>query len=137
MKKFLAAALVLMLLCTPLALADNMMVHITAICDDPNHVGTYWQGLYAIGDLEIHDGDVIDLDVAKYEFYTEIGEYDSSPDIGSADTLYNVTENRLLKGFTVEQYVTVTENKGVYKGYWTEWYVRYDFIPVGYGVTLH
>jgi len=137
MKKFVAMLLLaVMLFSCSSAMAERMVVHITSLCYDTNRVGTKWAGTYMIGDTQIVDGMVVDLIPGEYQFYTEIGEYDMSPDIGVADTMYNVTANRLEKGFTVEQYLTVTENKGVYKGYWCEWYIYLDFSPIGDAMVL-
>ena len=138
MKKIVALTLVLLMLLTASsALAEKMIVHITALCYDTNHLGTRWAGSFRMGDVELMDGMILDLVPAQYEFYTEIGEYDSSPEVGYADDMYNVTKNRLQNGFTVEQYLTVTENKGIYKGYWCEWYVYLTFSPVGNATVLH
>lgn len=129
MKKFIALVIVLLLAAAP-AMADFMVVHMTSVCYDPNHVGTKWQAQYSVGGNQIFDGDIVEFFPGQYEFYTVIGEYDTTPDIGETVSTFNVTANRLTKGFTVEQVVTVTENHGVYKDYWTEWYVTYQFIPV-------
>lgn len=137
MKKIVCAVLALVLLMATSALGESMLVHITAVCYDLNHVGTNWQGYFSIGDLQVFDGDIVDLDVAKYLIYSEIGEYDATPDIGCVENEFNVTQNRLLKGFTVEQMLTVAENQGMYRDYWTEWYVTYEFIPVGYAYVLN
>ena len=123
MKKLVCIALALVLLFASSALGESMLVHITAVCYDLNHVGTNWQGLFSIGDLQVFDGDIVDLDVAKYLFYSEIGEYDATPDIGFVENEFNVTASRLLKGFTVEQMLTVSENQGMYRNYWNEWYI--------------
>ncbi len=138
LSKLLAVLLaaVLVLGCSS-ALADKMIVHITALCWDTNHVGTQWEGYYSIGGMQVFDGDLVDLKKGSYTFYTEIGDYESSPDVGSVETDFNVTSTRLKNGFSVEQYLTVTEDRGSYKGYWCEWFVYYDFIPVGTATVLH
>ena len=138
MKKLISLLLAALLAlgCTG-AVAENMIVHIHALCYDLNHIGTKWQAAYSIGGLEVYDGMVLDMEAATYDFHTEIGEYDTTPDIGTADSSFNVTASRLSKGFTVEQYLTVTENKGVYKDYWCEWYITYEFTPVGAAYVLN
>lgn len=137
MKKTIAALLaVLMLLTCAGACAESFMVHVTAICWDTNHVGTDWQGYWSVGGAQFYDGDIIEFFPGKYEFYTEIASIESSPDIGFADTEFNVTQNRLEKGFSVEQYLTVSEDKGSYKDYWCEWYITYEFTPVTYAAAV-
>lgn len=138
MKKLVAIVLaaVLCLSCAA-ALADNMIVHITAVCYDENHVGLNWAGAYSIGGMEITDGQVIDLYPQTYEVTATLGEYDRSPDIGTETNSFKVTANRLNNGFTVQQRVVVSENKGYYKDYWCEWYIYYDFSPVGNAIVLH
>jgi len=132
MKKLVAIILtVALLLCSVSAVAERMMVHIYALCYDTNHVGTDWAGNYYIGGYQIYDGDVVDLVVDSYDIYTIIFDGDRVPDFGEVTTSYKVTSSRLNKGFTVEQYLTVTEDNGMYKGYWNEWYVYYEFTPVG------
>jgi len=130
MKKVLCLVLVLLIAFTASAAAESFLVHISAICYDTNHVGKDWKGYFSIGGMQIFDGDVVELDMAKYEVYTEITDYDATPDIGYVQEKYNVTQNRLMKGFSIDQVVTVMENQGGYSGYWTEWYVSYTFIPV-------
>lgn len=131
MKKIIGLLALLTLLCVcTCATADNMLVHISAVNYDTNSVGTKWQGAFAIGDLPVRDGDVVDLYVGKYDLTSEIVDYDSTPDVGSTVTSVNVTASRLDKGFTATQSVIVTENSGTRKGYWTEWLVEFEFIPV-------
>lgn len=132
MKKIVALALVLALcLGVTSALADRMMVHVYALCYDTNHVGSEWNGYYSVGGYQVYDGDVVELNVDSYDFLTQIYDNDSVPDYGEALDTFKVTANRLNKGFTVEQYLTVTEDRGSYKDYWCEWYVYYEFTPVG------
>ena len=130
MKKILCLALVLAFAFSAAASAESMLVHISAICYDANHVGKDWKGYFSIGDYQIFDGDVIELDMAKYILYSEITDYDATPDVGFAEKSVNVTRSRLEKGFTVDQVLTVQENQGAYTGYWTEWYVSFSFTPV-------
>ena len=130
MKKVVILVLLISLFATG-AFADNMMVHISALCYDLNHVGYNWAGNFMIGDIQVRDGDVIDLYPGKYTFYAAMGEYDSTPDIGYAENVYNITDSRLRKGFTAEQIVQVYEDKGSYANYWCEWYIEYEFIPIG------
>lgn len=136
MKKIIICMLLALSLCTA-ALADEMMVHITSVCPDPNHVGTQWAAEYYIGDLRVYDGSIVDLDAAKYDLYTLIGDYDASPETGYAEDVLNVTQTRLDEGFSVEQYLTVKENQGRYRDYWCEWYITYTFIPIGGGIALN
>ena len=117
--------------------SENMIVHITALCYDTNHVGNKWTSAYFINETEILDGDILTLSAGKYDFSAEIVDNDSTPDIGTNVISYNVTANRLTKGFTVQFVVNVEENTGLYKGYWNEWYIYYDFMPVGDAVVLH
>ena len=129
MKKVLALLLVLLLVGVP-AFAESFVVHVTAYCYDPNHVGSKWEGRYFIGETEIKDCDIVQLFEGEYEITSEIGEYDSTPDVGTYTSKYNMTPTRLSRGFTVKQTVQVYENSGVYKGYWTEWFVEIDFVAV-------
>lgn len=138
MKKLIGLLLVLVLI-SSCAMAEMMMVHITATCYDTNGVGQYWKGNYAISGYQTFDGDVLDLNMGRYDFYTEIIDYDNSPDIGAITNSVNITANRLTKGFTVDQYLTVEENRGVHKGNWCEWYITWEFTPciVGTPFTIH
>ena len=138
MKKAIAILLTLVLcLGCASAMADRLMVHIYALCYDTNHVGSKWEARHYIGGNEIFDGDVVDLDINQYDITTTIGTLELSPEEGTVVTSYNVTGNRLTKGFTVDQYLTVTEDKGIYKGNWCEWYVYYTFTPVDNALVLN
>ena len=138
MKKLVALILALALcLCASASLADRMMVHVYALCYDTNHVGSVWAGNYYIGGVQVYDGDVIDLDMDSYEFYTQIYDGDTVPDMGEVVSTNKVSASRLSKGFTVKQYLTVTEDKGSYKDYWCEWYIYYELTPVADAYVIH
>lgn len=139
MKKLLSLALVicLVLICGT-ASAEWMMVRITAKCADTNHVGASWYGVYSMGGAELRDGDIVDLVEGTYDFTTQIYDSDAKPDVGEATDSCKVTANKLNKGFSVSQYLTVTEDRGYYKNYWCEWYITYEFEPVtGWEVIIH
>ena len=130
MKKLICLVLVFAFMLSAGAMAESMLVHISAVNWDTNYVGKEWVGTFSIGGTKICDGDVVELGMGKYDLYTEIADMDSKPDVGSEQKTVNITENRLIKGFSVDQVITVAENQGFYSGYWTEWYVTYTFIPV-------
>ena len=140
MKKLLCALLCLTLaLLSVSALADPMLVRITAKCADQNHVGTGWYGVYTMGDVEIRDNDVIDVVAGTYDFTATIADTEAAQDVGMVTDSYKVTANRLTKGFTVSlDKVDVMEDRGTYKGYWCEWYVTIDFEPLaGWEAVIH
>lgn len=135
MKKIVMVLLILSLMITP-ALAEYMLVHVTATCYDLNHVGTEWYGYYYIGDYQTYDGDIVDLGPYTYDFYTMIFDSDANPDVGEVSSSFNVTSNRLSKGFTVTQVLSVMEDAGTYRGNWCEWYIDYTFEPVAGAGTV-
>ena len=60
---------------------------------------------------------------------TEVLEDDSYPDIGTKETEKKISANDIKKGFEVVVTVTVTENKGRYKGNSAVWEITYTFKP--------
>ena len=139
MKRILTVLILcVMVLTLPAAsIADRMIVHVTCASSDASYIGTDWEGYYQLGDYQFMDGDIFELDVGPIDVYTRITDYDSSPDIGEVSSTYNVTANRLLKGFTVEQVLQVTEDKGRNRGYSATWYIYYDFSPVTDCLVIH
>lgn len=137
MKKLIALFAVLALMLPAAALADRMAVHITCCSYDAAAIGSNWAGEYQLGEYQLFDGDVFDIPLGDLEVFTRITDWDSSPEYGEVYTVYNVTRNRLNKGFTVEQEVQVVENGGRYKGYYATWYIYYDFTPVADCIVIH
>ena len=108
--------------------AREMMITIDAYCDDTNGVGDDWYAYYEINGYEVQSGDTITLCPGdELIVYTEMIEDEQFPDIGSRETSHIVTESNLQKGFRMNQTVTVTEDRGVYKDYSCIWKVTYSF----------
>lgn len=110
----------------------QMQVTITAECYDENGVGDEWYEYYELNGYEMFSGDYIDFALGDtFELFSQITERDVlSDDIGTCAEYYEVNRAMLTNGFTIDQYLTVTEDSGRYKGYWCEWYIHFDFIPV-------
>lgn len=115
----------------PMPSQGYMTVRITAVCEDYNHVGDEWYLYSALDGNEIQDGDTLYMYAgSKFDLYTQMTEYDvSGSDVGYYDDQYSLSKTKLNKGFVIDQVVYVYEDKGVYKDYWCEWYVTYEFIP--------
>ena len=142
MKKLVGMVLVatMLLLCVcGTASADWVMVHVTAKCADLNHVGSDWNAIYTIGGVEVRDNDIIDLYEGSYDFSAQIYDSDSVPDTGETVKSFKVSASNLeSKRFTKNLEVIVTEDRGVYKNNWCEWYVEFELVPVnGWEYILH
>lgn len=129
MKKLVSFILALCLLFA-VASAETMLVRISAVCYDTNSVGMDWLGRFMIGDYEIFDGDIVDMERGEYLFYSEIIDNDTTPDVGYAEEMYKVLKTDLKNGFIIEQALSVTESAGRYSGRTADWYIRYEFTPV-------
>lgn len=138
MKKVIALCLLaLMALAGTAAFAApagcTMRVVITPTCADYNHVGDEWYEYYELNGYEMFRGDVIDFYVGdEFTLLSRMSEKDmfGNYDIGECIEAYRVDPTMIRNGFTIDQYLTVSEDSGVYRDYWCEWYIHFEFIPV-------
>ena len=134
--KIFSLVLAMMLLVGQAALAapttGDMQIFITATCYDYNHVGNDWVEYYELNGYQLLDGDMITLTRGdKLNLYSQITETDIlSDDVGWTEDDYDVTAKMIREGFTIDQYLTVEEDSGIYSGYWCEWYITFEFVPV-------
>ena len=104
-------------------------ISVYAECADYNHVGNDWYGEFYVNGVLLEDyldvylkaGDVLSLQAV-------IGEKDALySDEGVLDDELTIYKKDLKKDFTVTDYVTVTENDGIYYGYSCVWTVVFTF----------
>ena len=93
-----------------------------------DHVGNSWSTQWSIDGVE-EPATIRGIEGKELVLSASMLEKDVHSDTAATETTHVITRDDLKDGFTVEQDITVTEDKGRYQGNKAEFRVTWTFTP--------